>query len=222
MDSEKASRVNDAYGRLKSDILHARLPPGMFVTEPEIALRLGMSRTPAREALIKLEAEGLVELVPRRGARILPLVAEDMREIYQILTALEPDAAAEIARAGISSDNLELLQASTAEMEAALDRKDLDDWAEADDRFHRQLMQMTGNRRLIAIVAQLNDQAHRARIITLRLRELPVKSTEDHRAILDALTAGDEDMVRALFRTHRERAGAELLGILENLRFMQI
>ena len=93
----KATRVSDAYDRLKAEILLGRMPPGFQAPEPEIALRLGMSRTPVREALIRLEAEGLVQLIPRRGARVLPVRAEDMREIYAILTALEPEAAAALS-----------------------------------------------------------------------------------------------------------------------------
>jgi DNA-binding GntR family transcriptional regulator len=74
----KSSRVNDAYVQIKAEILSNRLPPGFQAPEPEVALRLGMSRTPVREALIRLEADGLVELIPRRGVRVLPLRAEDM------------------------------------------------------------------------------------------------------------------------------------------------
>ena len=222
MVSAKASRVDDAYARLKADILHARIPPGHVAPEPEIALRMGMSRTPIRETLIRLEAEGLVELIPRRGARILPISASAMREIYDILTSLEPDAAARVALARHSAETLQPLHDATSDMEAALERGDLDAWAEADERFHRQLMALTGNRRLQQIVAQLNDQAHRARIITVRLREPPVRSTVEHRAILDALLAGDGPLTRTLFREHRERAAQELLAILENLRLTQL
>ena len=215
--AEKRSRVADAYAQLKDEILSNRMPPGFQAPEPEIALRLGMSRTPVREALIRLEAEGLVELIPRRGARVLPIRADDMREIYEILTSLESDAAAALARRTPSADQLLPLSTATHDMENALKDEDRDAWAEADDRFHRTLLELHGNRRLRSFVQALSDQAHRARIATLRLRDMPKRSTEDHRDILEALKAGDEDGARDAFREHRKRAAAELVGILEKL-----
>lgn len=207
-------RVGDAYARLKADILSNTLPPGFQAPEPEIAARLGMSRTPVREALIRLQADGLVELVPRRGARVLPVQASDMAEIYDILTVLEPHAAAELARRGPSASELAPLEQATSDMEAALAKDDLDHWAESDDRFHRTLLELHGNQRLSAIAASLSDQAHRARMITLRMREKPVQSTADHRGILDCLHRGDAEQVHLLFSQHRRRAADELLGIL--------
>lgn len=220
--SEKISRVDDAYDRLKSEILENRMPPGFQGTEPEVALRLGMSRTPVREALIRLQSEGLVELIPRRGIRVLPISPNDMREIYQLLTVLEPEAAADVGDDGLSDEQISVLETATSEMEQALDEGDLDRWAAADDRFHRVLLSYNSNDRLTAFVNTLFDQAHRARIITLRLREVPRQSTEDHRAILRALSKGDADRTRAVFRTHRERAASELLGVLERCRLSQI
>lgn len=213
----RQTRVTDAHARLKNEILSNRMPPGFQATEPEIAQRLGMSRTPVREALIRLQAEGLVELVPRRGARVLPIRAEDMREIYEILTALESDAAAALARRRPGAGDLAPLSAATRDMERAMEVGDLDAWAEADDRFHRALLELHGNRRLQNVAQALSDQAHRARIATLRLRDLPKLSTDEHRGILDALKAGDAERARQACRAHRTRAANELLSILEKL-----
>ena len=222
MAQKKSTRTGNAYEQLKDEIRSNRMPPGYLAPEPEIALRLGMSRTPVREALIRLEAEGLVELIPRRGARVLPLHAEDMKEIYEILTALEPEAAANLAALKPTSDELKPLDDATTEMEQALEDNDLDRWAAADDRFHQEMLEIHGNRRLAAFVGALYDQAHRARIVTLRLRELPVKSTQEHREILECLRRGDPEATRAAFRRHRERTVTELVNILENYRLPQL
>lgn len=221
-ETAKSTRVDDAYEQLKDEIRSNRMPPGFQAPEPEIALRLGMSRTPVREALIRLEAEGLVELIPRRGARVLPIRPDDMKEIYEILTALEPDAAASLAERRPGDDELAPLEAATADMEAALEEGDLDRWAEADDRFHRRLLELHGNKRLMAYVASLYDQAHRARIITLRMRDAPTRSTQDHREILEHLRRGDGTATRRAFREHRQRAARELLSILEKYKLGQL
>ena len=92
------SLVDAAYEQIRQRILDNAWPPGHRALEQEVALALGMSRTPVREALMRLQGEGLVEVVPRHGMRVLPVSPTDMREIYEILTALECMAAELVAR----------------------------------------------------------------------------------------------------------------------------
>jgi DNA-binding GntR family transcriptional regulator len=217
LSQAKASRADAAYARLKRDIRDNLLPPGFQAPEPEIAARLGMSRTPVREALVRLEAEGMVELVPRRGARVRPLHAEDMRQIYDLLGVLEPHAAATLA-AAVPRPDLEPLEQATTRMEQALDRDDLDAWAAADDDFHRHLLALQPNRRMAQIVGALCDQVHRARMVTLRLRQRPLRSTAEHRLIVVAIREGDAEKARRLFTEHRRRAAVELVGLLQTLK----
>lgn len=213
--------VDVAYAALKYEILSTRMLPGFQATEPEVAERLGMSRTPVREALIRLQADGLVSLIPRRGMRVLPISAADMNEIYEILTAIEPHAAAALALQCLDEEALEPLVRATDEMEQALEVPDLNAWAEADDRFHRALLDLHGNVRLSAIAGALFDQAHRARMITLRLRDMPYRSTQDHRQILQALRDGDPERARVVFETHRKSTAKELVQLLEQLGMQQ-
>ena len=220
--TDKMTRVDDAYARLKDEIRTNRMPPGFQASEPEIALRLGMSRTPVREALIRLESEGLVELIPRRGARVLPININDMREIYEILTSLEPDVAGNVAAKNPTEAELSPLEEAAADMEKALADDDLDAWADADDRFHHHLLDLHGNRRLREFVLALNDQVHRTRIVTLRLRDKPVKSNREHREIVEHIRAGDADAARNAFRAHRQRAAKELISILEKFRITHL
>lgn len=210
----KLTRADEVYDVLKGEIRLNQMPPGYQAPEPELALRLGVSRTTIREALIRLQSDGLVELIPRRGARVLPLRVDDMREIYEILTSIEPDAAARLAARKPSALELAPMEEAAADMELALTHEDLDAWAEADDRFHLALLDLHGNRRLLGFVAALNDQVHRARMVTLRLREAPVRSNEEHQDILESLRNGDANAARQAFFEHRQRAAQELVGIL--------
>lgn len=214
----KTTRVDDAYARLKAEILENRMPPGSQSLESEIALRMGMSRTPVREALVQLEAEKLIEMIPRHGVRVLPLSVQDMRDIYEILTVLEAAAAAAVAAMRPDPGQLAGLERATADMERAVTDKNLDAWAAADDEFHRKLLRLCPNRRIVDIVNGVLDQAHRARMVTLRLRDLPERSTREHRQILDTIASGAADEARRLFSDHRRRASAELLAILEKSR----
>jgi DNA-binding GntR family transcriptional regulator len=153
-------------------------------------------------------------MIPRRGARVLPLRADDMQEIYEILMALEPKAAAGLAARKPSAEDLAPLENAASAMEVALKRGNLDAWAAADDAFHLGLLDLHGNRRLKTIVTALSDQVHRARMITLRLREPPDLSNTEHRVILTALLEGDARAARDAFLEHRKRAAEELVRIL--------
>ncbi|OYX00675.1 MAG: GntR family transcriptional regulator, partial [Bosea sp. 32-68-6] len=169
-EQDRVSSAERAYRALKDLILSNELPAGSQLLEQEAALRLGMSRTPVREAMIRLEQDGVVEIRPRHGMRVLPVSAADMREIYDVLTSLEATAAEMVARKGVTAEELQGLKDAVGEMEAALASDNLDGWAAADHRFHELLVKLAGNQRLQQIVTQLSEQAHRARMLTLRLR----------------------------------------------------
>jgi DNA-binding GntR family transcriptional regulator len=211
-----------AYRVMRERILDNEWAPGHQVLEQALALELGMSRTPVREACIRLANEGLVEVVPRHGMRVLPVSPSDMREIYQILTSLESMAAELVAQARPTAAELAPLEKASRDMEKALKRGDLDAWAEADERFHRQLVQMCGNAKLAAIVFNYWDRSHRARMVTLRLRPRPVHSTREHLAILKAIRRGDAAAAGTLYRAHRQRAGQELTDLLQRHRMSRL
>ena len=109
----RLSLVDAAYEQIRRRILDNVWPPGHRALEQEVALALGMSRTPVREALMRLQNEGLVEVIPRHGMRVLPVSPTDMREIYQILTALECMAAELLARRKPGEGELEPLVDAT-------------------------------------------------------------------------------------------------------------
>lgn len=203
-----------AYGELKRRMLDGTLSFGSQMLEAEGAEWLGISRTPVREAMIRLQQEGMVELRPRHGMRVLPVSADDMRDIYDVLTALEGKAAELVAAKRLNKQQLSGLWQAVEQMEAALADGDLSAWAEADDLFHHRLVSLTGNDRLVALVNQLRDQAHRARMATLRLRPPPEESNREHRALVDAIASGNPDEARKMHEAHRHRAKNMLVSIL--------
>lgn len=219
---EGASLADAAYQDMRRRILDNVWAPGHQALEQEIALQLGMSRTPVREALIRLANEGLVEVIPRRGMRVLPVSHSDMRDIYQILTALESAAAEIVAARKPGDEELKPLVDATLAMEQALANEDLEAWAAADERFHEQLVNMAGNKLLADAVFSHWDRAHRARMFTLRLRPKPVNSTHEHRALVERLRQGDVAGAAAVNREHRQRASRELLDIFERFRLQQM
>lgn len=218
MTTGRAPRSSDTiYARLKQQILDNRYPPGAQILESEIAAGLSASRTPVREAFVRLQQEGLLEIVPRHGVRISALSPDDMREIYEVLMSLEPTAVELLASRRPDPAELACLVQACDAMEQALamPAPDLNAWAAADELFHGNLARLCGNRRLAAMIMTVWDQAHRARMFTLSLRPLPLKSTAEHRAVLDAILAGDVDRARELYHAHRKRGGQELTHIIE-------
>jgi DNA-binding GntR family transcriptional regulator len=204
-----------AYGHLRAMILDNHLPPGAQRLEAELAVELGMSRTPVREAMLRLQQDGLVSVTPRHGMRVAPISASDMRDIYDVLESLEPKAAELLARRGLAGEELAPLSRACDAMEAAIAAEDRPAWAAADEAFHRGLAELCGNRRLAAMAMQVWDQSHRARMFTLAMRPLPARSTAEHRATLEAIRAGDADGAREIYRRHRQRGGAELIALIE-------
>ncbi|MFT4067613.1 GntR family transcriptional regulator [Paraburkholderia sp.] len=211
-----------AYQEIRQRIMDNEWPAGMQATEKEVATRLGMSRTPVREALMRLQHEGLVNVVPRHGMRVLPVSAEDMAQIYTILTSLEATAAELVAARRLGAAALQPLRTASDDMDRALQQEDLDAWAQADERFHRHLLDLCGNTMLRNIVLNFWDRAHRARMVTLRLRTRPANSTREHAALVDALQRGDAPAAALIQREHRQRAGDELLHILKNTGLHQL
>ena len=212
---KRLSNTQVAVQTLKQLILENMLPPGSNHLESELAEKLGMSRTPVREATLILEAQGLLEVRPRHGVKILSLSIEDMREIYQILTELEA-LSAELA-AGRDIDSAEFAQAEDAirDMDIALQSDNREEWARADETFHRELVRLGGNGRIATIVETYTDQVRRARSLTLYMRPSPTKSNEDHRRVLEAIRSGNGSEARTLHSAHRVQAGALLIEILE-------
>ena len=216
------SQTQRAVAELRDMIVNNRLPPGSNHLETELAETLGMSRTPVREAMLLLAAQGLVEVRPRRGMRVLSLSAHDMAEVYDILIELEGLAAERAAERDLSPDDLGALEHALTEMESALEADDRVRWAEHDQQFHDMLVSLSGNRRLVELVNSFNDQVRRARLLTLQLRPSPTKSNRDHRALFDAIKAGDAAYARAIHTAHRTAAKKLIIDLLETHSLHQI
>jgi DNA-binding GntR family transcriptional regulator len=211
-----------AVDALRQLIFSGELPAGSQHLESELALRLGMSRTPIREAGLMLQAQGLVAVRARRGIRILPISIADMAEIYDVLTALESMAAAQAAERGLSDSDLSALEHTIIDMEAALDAQDRDAWAAADDRFHAELVRLGGNSRVMSIVALMGDQVRRAKSVTLFMRPLPLQSNKDHRGVLEAIRDQDPALAQRIHKAHRIAAKETLITLLTRNRLHQL
>jgi DNA-binding GntR family transcriptional regulator len=213
-EPSRQSFTEIAYQEIRRQILESEMPAGFQITEQDLAERLQISRTPTREALLRLAAEGLIEIWPRHGMRVKHISVDDLREIYEILTALESKAAGLAASRKLPAETVAAMRRSIARMDEALARDDPKEWAQADERFHRLLADASGNKRLVELVDTYYGQAHRLRMITLRLRPKPSNSNRDHKAVVEAIAAHNAQAAEQIHRQHREESGRMLIALL--------
>jgi len=223
LEAQKPKTITtQAMEQIRQLIFDGELAAGSDHLESELADRLGMSRTPVREATLMLAQQGLLEVRPRKGVRIATLSLTDMEEIYAVLTELESLAAEEAAEKGYSESDLATLQRAIEAMEDALERQDREDWAVADNDFHEELVRLGGNSRVETIVSMMANQVRRARAMTLFIRPLPVKSNEDHRAVYNAIRQGKPATARERHRSHRQHAREVLIDLLKKHKLFQL
>lgn len=212
----KPSLVEDAYEAIKKAIREGVFAPGYRGSEQEIASRLAMSRTPVHEAIIRLQGEGMVQLLPKRGVVIRALSPSDMREVYDVVIAIEGMSALLLAeRDSVTRQEVcAELRALNGSLAEALERDDLATWAVVDARFHETIVERCGNSRL-AVIARTNiDQSFRARRLTLSLRSKPTASVAEHSTIIEAIAAGDASAARESAQDHKIRARDEIVSLL--------
>jgi DNA-binding GntR family transcriptional regulator len=205
-----------AYDYVKTQIINLDLKPGQYITDSQVADELGISRTPVREALRRLEQEGLLINQARRGWKVYTLSLNDIHEIFDIKESLE----GMIARRAAECQDEELrsaLREAMEHMRCAGEAGDAEAWQEADFQLHHVLSVMGGNERASSIIQSLNDQWHRVRIGFVAMQGRIERSNPEHTAIVESILAGDGDSAERLMRIHLDNVRQELEGLLVNL-----
>jgi DNA-binding GntR family transcriptional regulator len=199
-----------AYEQVREAVLSGVLRPMERITEGQVAARLGLSRTPVREAFGLLAAEGLIVVVPQRGSFVSQLSVDDILEIYQIRTPLEC-MAARIAAETIDEVGLRelarLVEAEAARQGARTARESLT----ASHQFHQVVIGCVRNKRLAALLKQLQSQVHRARMLWPSTLSRLDETWKEHADLLAALRDRDGDAAERHMRHHLERARASTL-----------
>lgn len=220
----RVTAAEQAYQLLRAGIVGGKYQFGERLGEVETSQALGISRTPLREALRRLRAEGLVEIIPRFGAQVASWTSRDVEEIYELRIRLEPYGAFRAATR-IGAEQLgELAQMCRAEREA-IAASDFEAIRHLNAEFHKLVMQASGSTRLVDITTPLISV--QAMLRTFRHYEVGQMSAHlhDHQALVEVLTAGKPEWAEALMRSHlmgamgrlmrdKEQAESAALGIL--------
>jgi len=185
--------------RLRQRIFSREMEPGSWIDELKIAQELGISRTPLREALKVLAAEGLVTMKVRRGAYVTEVSEQDLRDVYHLLALLESDAAAAVA-ASATPQELAQLQALHAELEAAT--HDPQRFLQINERFHMCLLELANNRWRSQMVSDLRKVMKLHRHHSLFKEGRIKESLEEHRNIMQAVASGNSQVTAQAMQTH--------------------
>lgn len=204
---------------IRQAIISGQFPPGMRLMELQLAEEMGVSRTPVREAIRKMELEGLVVMIPRRGAYVADISIKDINEVYEVRTALDVLSAG-LAAERIDKSEIQEMRELLAEEAALVEARDYPKIIDNDTAFHDVIYRASVNTRCMNIISNLREQ-----ITAIRGRSMPYPGRveimlKEHRAIFDAIAAGKVEKAQEAVRTHMENAEQTLLKVIKEQKLM--
>lgn len=221
MDQARIARSNadDAYQAIRKLIVTVELPPGSPFTEGELVKRIGLGKTPVREALLRLKLENLIVVQPRSGYRVTPVTLKDVRDACRLLGYLELQAAGRAAEAGTPLDRLE----PQVEHGRAADEKGeaTDGWIRADWQFHLGLARCQDNHLQVEIMTKLNQLILRFRYLAMALGVEAETLVHRHDHLLDAIGRSDASAAAAAAGDLWQETETELVGLLSETEPVQ-
>ena len=189
------------FNTLRQAILTGELKPGERLMEIHLANKLGVSRTPIREAIRKLELEGLVTMIPRRGAEVAQITGKSLQDVLEVRRSLDA-LCAELACERISDAEIAALEAACKEFEEATYTRDARVIAAADVALHDIIIKATNNNRLVQLVNNLAEQMYRYRFEYIKDYSMHGRLVEEHRGIFEAIRKKDKVTAAAAAVTH--------------------
>ena len=198
---------------LRQAILRGELKPGERLLEIRLANKLGVSRTPVREAIRKLELEGLVKMVPRRGAEVAEITEKRVRDALEVRRALE-ELAVQLACERISNEELEELKKAEEHFRQVLGKVDLVEVAAADEGFHDVIFKATDNERLIQLLNNLREQIYRYRLEYLKEESYHEILLQEHQQILERIRDRDKEKATEAIDRHIDNQVATIMAML--------
>lgn len=205
------------FKALMDAIMLGQLSPGERLLEVQLAEEMGVSRTPVREAIRRLELEGFVVMVPRKGAYVAGLSVADVEAVYEIRTALET-LAVRLAAQRMVAEDYKQLDALAEKMRDTWQEGNVENWVELDAKFHELLYRFSRNDRLVQMMNNIMEQLSRYRIISLANVEVRHNSLSEHEAVIEALRRHDSEAASAAAAQHIANTEQSLIDML-NAKF---
>lgn len=202
MDANDYLPLRDVvFNTLRQAILRGEMEPGERLMEIQLAQKLGVSRTPIREAIRKLELEGLVVMIPRKGAEVAHITEKDMKDVLEVRCTLE-ELAVSLACKKTTPEKIAELKKANKVFEAAIVSKDVVSIVEADVQFHDTIYAMAGNQRLIQIINKLREQMYRYRLEYVKDARTHSILIDEHNDIIEKMGKKNVDDAKNMMRQH--------------------
>lgn len=202
------------FNTLRQGILRGLLPPGLRLMEIQLAKQLGVSRTPVREAIRKLELEGLVVTIPRKGAEVAEITPKDLHDVLEVRCALEA-LAVELACQAITTEELNELGLYVEKFKTLVPTGDINALAECDVAFHDVIINSTGNKRLIQMLNNLREQMYRYRLEYLKDDTTHPLLIREHQEIITCLQNKDITGAKSVISDHINQ---QYEDVIQNLK----
>ena len=212
MESYKPLR-EIVFSTMRNAIIEGSFKPGQRLMEVQLAEQMGVSRTPVREAIRKLELEGLVVMVPRKGAYVAGLTSEDIREVVEIRVVLEGLAAKKAAQ-NAKPEEIERLESSLIHFEEAATKKNIIDLIHYDTEFHDIIYKAAQNCKLMQMINNLREQVQRYRVAYFTQMNNTGLLLKEHKEMLNAIKDKDGNLARTIAESHIATT-EELIVIME-------
>lgn len=206
------------FESLREAIINGILKPGERLMEIQLAEEMGVSRTPVREAIRKLELEAFVVMIPRKGAYVAGISMKDIADVFEIRAALE-GLAAGLAAERITEEELEHLERTLVKITECTESNNLDALIDIDTDFHDVLYKASRNERLVQIVSNLREQIQRFRTASLSHPGRMKDALEEHKKIVEAISERNAELAQSLAREHIENAENSMLNVLKENGF---
>lgn len=201
------------FNTLRQAILRGELKPGERLMEIQLANKLGVSRTPIREAIRKLELEGLVLMIPRKGAEVADITEKSLKDVLEVRKALE-ELAVRLACDKITAEEIQELKDAAEAFEETLKRKDVTEIAEADVRFHDVIFTATDNQKLIQLLYNLREQMYRYRVEYLKKEEVHPQLLREHQEIIEHIEANNKEEATEILCRHIDNQVETVMGVI--------
>ncbi len=205
------------YQTLRQAILRGELEPGERLMEIQLANKLGVSRTPVREAIHKLSQEGLVLMIPRKGAEVADISEKSMRDVLEVRKALE-ELAVQLACDKITEEQIEELRRAGEEFKQTLKSRDIMEIAEADVRFHDVIYQATDNEKLVQLLNNLSEQMYRYRVEYLKDESVFPRLAKEHDEIVELVEKRDKKNAAKIMCEHIDN---QITSVIHKIRTKQ-
>jgi DNA-binding GntR family transcriptional regulator len=201
------------FNTLRQAILRGELKPGERLMEIQLANKLGVSRTPVREAIRKLELEGLVHMMPRKGAEVADITEKSLKDVLEVRRALE-ELAVQLACDKITENEIRELREAAKEFEQIASATDVTRTAEADVKFHDIIYMTTDNQKLITLLNHLREQMYRYRVEYLKREEVYPTLFAEHEEIIRHLEAREKENAAKIVCRHIDNQVSAVLGVI--------